>query len=122
MNAFPLPRFEETLTSLTRAEWFPTNDLASGYWQVVMDPRDLEKTAFTTLLGLFEFECMPFGLCNALATFQRLMQQCLSGQIAESLLVYLDDIIIYSPDFFSHLQHLDAVFERLVALVEIAAG
>ncbi|XP_049897830.1 uncharacterized protein LOC126388653 [Epinephelus moara] len=112
-DAFPLPRIEETLTSLTQAEWFTTLDLASGYWQVEMDPQDREKTAFTTPLGLFEFERMPFGLCNAPATFQRLMQQCLSGQLAESLLVYLDDIIIYSPDFSSHLQHLDEVFKKL---------
>lgn len=56
---------------------------------------------------------MPFGLCNAPATFQRLMQQCLSGQITESLLVYLDDIVVYSPDFATHLKHLDEVFERL---------
>uniref|UniRef100_A0A669D8G6 ribonuclease H n=1 Tax=Oreochromis niloticus TaxID=8128 RepID=A0A669D8G6_ORENI len=112
-DAFPLPRIEETLTSLTRAQWFSTLDLASGYWQVQTDPTDREKTAFTTPVGLFEFERMPFGLCNAPATFQRLMQHCLSGQIAESLLVYLDDIIIYSPDFSSHLQHLDEVFQRL---------
>lgn len=112
-DAFPLPRIEETLTSLSQAEWFSTLDLASGYWQVEMHPQDQEKTAFTTPLGLFEFERMPFGLCNAPATFQRLMQQCLHGQIAESLLVYLDDIIIYSPDFSSHLQHLDEVFHRL---------
>lgn len=56
---------------------------------------------------------MPFGLCNAPATFQHLMQQCLSGQITESLLVYLDDIVVYSPDFATHLRHLDKVFERL---------
>jgi len=112
-DAFPLPRIEETLTNLNRAEWFSTLDLASGYWQVEMDPQDKEKTAFTTPLGLYEFERMPFGLCNAPATFQRLMQRCLSGQLVESLLVYLDDIIIYSPDFSSHLQHLDEVFQRL---------
>lgn len=112
-DAFPLPRIEETLTSLSQSEWFSTLDLASGYWQVEMHPADREKTAFTTPLGLYEFERMPFGLCNAPATFQRLMQQCLNGQIAESLLVYLDDIIIYSANFSSHLQHLDQVFERL---------
>uniref|UniRef100_A0A3P9MEE5 Gypsy retrotransposon integrase-like protein 1 n=1 Tax=Oryzias latipes TaxID=8090 RepID=A0A3P9MEE5_ORYLA len=112
-DAFPLPRIEETLTNLTHAEWFSTLDLASGYWQVAMDAKDREKTAFTTPLGLFEFNRMPFGLCNAPATFQRLMQQCLSRQLSESLLVYLDDIIIYSPDFSSHLQDLEGVFERL---------
>lgn len=56
---------------------------------------------------------MPFGLCNAPATFQRLMQQCLSGQITDSLLVYLHDIIVYSPDFTIHLKHLEEVFEDL---------
>ena len=112
-DAFPLPRIEETLTSMTQAQWFSTLDLASGYWQVGMAPRDQEKTAFTTPLGLFEFKRMPFGLCNAPATFQRLMQQCLSGQLAESLFIYLDDVILYSCDFHSHLQHLDSVFQRL---------
>ena len=112
-DAFPLPRIEETLTSLTQARWFSTLDLASGYWQVGMDPCDREKTAFTTPLGLYEFNRMPFGLCNAPATFQRLMQQCLSGQLAESLLVYLDDIVLYSNNYSSHLQNLDSVFQRL---------
>lgn len=112
-DTFPLPRIEETLTGLSKSEWFSTLDLASGYWQVEMHPDDREKTAFTTPLGLFEFERMPFGLCNAPATFQRLMQRCLNGQIAESLLVYLDDIIIFSTDFSSHLQHLEQVLERL---------
>lgn len=112
-DAFPLPRIEETLTSLTDAEWFSTLDLASGYWQVEMDALDREKTAFTTPQGLFEFERMPFGLCNAPATFQRLMQQCLSGQLSDYAFVYLDDIILYTPDFASHLQHLDKVLERL---------
>ncbi|XP_029967090.1 LOW QUALITY PROTEIN: uncharacterized protein LOC115402705 [Salarias fasciatus] len=117
-DAFPLPRIEETLTSLSQAEWFSTLDLSSGYWQVEVDSKDREKTAFTTPLGLYEFQRMPFGLCNAPATFQRLMQQCLSGQITERpnyrvLLVYLDDIIVYSPDFDTHLQNLEEVFERL---------
>lgn len=98
---------------MTQAKWFSTLDLASGYWQVEMDPKDREKTAFTTPVGLFEFQRMPFGLWNAPATFQRLMQQCLSGQITDSLLVYLDDIIVYSPDFATHLLHLERVFECL---------
>lgn len=112
-DAFPLPRIEETLTSLTHASWFTTLDLASGYWQVGVDPHDRPKTAFTTPLGLYEFCRMPFGLCNGPAMFQRLMQQCLNGQIADSVLVYLDDIIVYSSDFSSHLHHLEGVFEQL---------
>ena len=122
-DAFPLPRIEKTLTNLNRAEWFSILDLASGYCQVEMDPQDREKTAFTTLLSLYEFECKPFGLCNAPATFQRLMQKCLSGQLAESLLVYPDDIIIYSPDFSSHLPAPGSGNSKTVAAwTEAAAG
>lgn len=112
-DAFPLPRIEESLTSLKGAAWYSTLDLASGYWQVKMNPQDKEKTAFTTPLGLFEFSRMPFGLCNAPATFQRLMQKCLGDKVHDFLLIYLDDVIIYSPDFDCHLQHLEQVFQRL---------
>lgn len=108
-DASPLPRIEETLTTLTQAEWFSTLDLASGYWQV----DNHQKTAFTTPLGLFEFQRMPFGLCNGPATFQRLMQHCLSDYIVDFLLVYLDDVIVYSIDFYTHLHHLERVFQRL---------
>lgn len=94
-NTFPLPQIEETLTTLTRAEWFSTLDLASGYWQVGVHPDDHPKTAFTTPLGLFEFQRMPFGLCNGPATFQRLMQHCLSDYTVDFLLVYLDDVIVF---------------------------
>ena len=88
-------------------------DLASGYWQVEVEDDDREKTAFTTPFGLFEFERMPFGLCNAPATFQRLMQRCLGDHLTESALVYLDDVIVYSKDFPAHLKHLEEVFRAL---------
>lgn len=112
-DAYPLPRIEEALTNLSKATCYSTLDLASGYWQVEVDPQHREKTAFTTPMGLFEFERMPFGLCNAPATFQRLMQNCLGGLISDKLLVYLDDVIIFSTDFESHIQDLDTVFARL---------
>ncbi|XP_062374615.1 uncharacterized protein LOC134062574 isoform X2 [Sardina pilchardus] len=112
-DSFPLPRIEESLTSLKKARWYSTLDLASGYWQVEVDPRDKEKTAFVTPMGLFQWERMPFGLCNAPATFQRLMQRCLGERVHDYLLIYLDDVIIYSLDFNSHLIHLEQVFERL---------
>uniref|UniRef100_A0A8C2JKG0 ribonuclease H n=1 Tax=Cyprinus carpio TaxID=7962 RepID=A0A8C2JKG0_CYPCA len=112
-DAFPLPRVEDSLTSLTQATWYSTLDLASGYWQVQMDEHDREKTAFTTPFGLYEWDQMPFGLCNAPATFQRLMQRCLGNQLMDSTLVYLDDVIVYSPDFKSHLEHLEQVFRSL---------
>jgi len=112
-DAYPLPRIEESLTGLKSARWYSTLDLASGYWQVEMDPADREKTAFTTPFGLYEFERMPFGLCNAPATFQRLMQRCLGNLVNDSLLIYLDDVVVFSPDFDSHLRHLEEVFQRL---------
>lgn len=67
-------------------------------------------------MGFYEFERMPFGLCNAPATFQRLMQRCLGGMLNESLLIYLDDVIVYSPDFDSHLRDLEAVFRHLMQM------
>lgn len=112
-DAYPLPRIEESLTGLKSAKWYSTLDLASSYWQVEMDPADREKTAFTTPFGLYEFERMPFGLCNAPATFQRLMQRCLGNMVNDSLLIYLDDVVVFSPDFDSHVHHLEEVFRRL---------
>lgn len=112
-DSFPLPRIEESLTSLSKSEWYSTLDLASGYWQVEVATEDQEKTAFTTPFGLYQFDRMPFGLCNAPATFQRLMQRCLGAQVYDHLLIYLDDVIVYSPNFAAHLQHLEQVFARL---------
>lgn len=113
-DAYPLPRVEEALTTLKKARWFSTLDLASGYWQVEVAPSDREKTAFTTPMGLFEFERMPFGLCNAPATFQRLMEACLGDMNTEALLIYLDDVIVFADDFTTHLKNLEAVFSRLL--------
>ena len=69
-NAYPLPRIDEMLNALSGSQWFSTLDLASRYWQVTMHPNDREKTAFVTQYGTYEFNVMPFGLCNAPATFQ----------------------------------------------------
>ncbi|KRY29757.1 Retrovirus-related Pol polyprotein from transposon 17.6 [Trichinella spiralis] len=98
---------------LGRAKWFTTLDLASGYWQVEVDKRDCEKTAFATPLGLYQFKVMPFGLCNAPGTFQRLMERTLSGLVGKSCLVYLDDIIVFSATEEEHLTRLEEVFQRL---------
>ena len=72
-DTYPLPRVDDTLDTLSGSRWFTTLDLVSGYWQVEVSPPSIEKTAFCTPEGLFEFKVMPFGLCNAPATFQRLM-------------------------------------------------
>ena len=101
------------LDSLGGAAWFTSLDLASGYWQVEMDPRDKEKTAFITQFGTFQFNVMPFGLCNAPATFQRLMDEVLHDDLGTFVVVYLDDLNIYSQTFNEHLQHLRQIFDRL---------
>ncbi|XP_040264683.1 uncharacterized protein LOC120979792, partial [Bufo bufo] len=113
-DAYPLPRIEESLTALGSSAYFSTLDLTSGYWQVPMAPADREKTAFTTPMGLFEFNCMPFGLCNAPGTFQRLMERCLGHKNFETVLLYLDDVIVYSKTYEDHLKHLAEVFEILI--------
>ena len=93
-DAYPLPQIDDTLDTLSGSKWFSTLDLISVYWQVQMNPADQEKTAFCTPEGLFEFTVMPFGLCNAPATFQRLMDMILAGLQWDRCLVYLDDVII----------------------------
>ena len=114
-DSFPLPRIDDSLSKLGGSSWFSTMDLASGYWQVAMDPEDAEKTAFITENGLYEFNVLPFGLCNAGATFQRLMQLALSGLTWEQVLVYIDDLIVHSKSFEEHLSHLKQVFDKLAA-------
>lgn len=114
-DAYPLPRIDATLDLLAGSTLFTTLDLASGYWQVELDPADKEKTAFSTSKGHFEFNVMPFGLTNAPATFQRLMECVLAGISGEQCLTYLDDIIVFSNTFQEHIQRLDAVLNRLRA-------
>ncbi|UYV77663.1 hypothetical protein LAZ67_15001846 [Cordylochernes scorpioides] len=87
----------------------PAIDLKSGYWQVEIEERDKEKTAFTTAHGLYEFNVMPFGLCNAPATFERNMDNVLGNLRWQICLCYLDDVIIYSSDFPTHIKRLEAV-------------
>ena len=112
-DCYPIPRIDETIDKLGKAKIFTTLDLKSGYWQVGMADCDKEKTAFTTRSGHWQFTVMPFGLCNAPATFQRLMDLVLDEYKFEFVLVYLDDIIIYSDTFEEHLLHLDNVFKKI---------
>lgn len=112
-DAFPLPRIEESLDALSGARWFSTLDLASGYNQVPVTEGDKPKTAFCTPFGLFEWNRMPFGLCNAPSTFQRLMQRIFGDQQCQSLLLYLDDIVVFSSTVTQHLERLGMVLDRL---------
>ena len=113
-DAHPLPRIDDLLDALHGAKWFSTLDLKSGYWQVPITEQDKAKTAFRTSSGqLFEFNQVPFGLCNAPATFSRLMDCVLAGLHWETCLFYLDDIIVFSSTWEEHLAQLREVFERL---------
>ena len=113
-DAHPLPRIDDLLDALHGAKWFSTLDLKSGYWQVPISEQDKEKTSFRTSSGqLFEFNQVPFGLCNAPATFSRLMDRVLAGLHWETCLFYLDDIIVFSSTWEEHLARLREVFERL---------
>ena len=113
-DAHPLPRIDDLLDALHGAKWFSTLDLKSGYWQVPIAEQDKEKTAFrTSSRQLFEFNQVPFGLCNAPATFSRLMDRVLAGLHWETCLFYLDDIIVFSSTWEEHLAQLREVFERL---------
>ena len=104
----------ETLESLAGAAHYSTFDLNSGFWQVPMDKESKQYTAFTLgSMGLYECKSMPFRLCNAPPTFQRLMQNCLGELNLTYCLIYLDDEIVFSEMPEEHLQRMRVVFDRL---------
>ena len=111
-NSYPLPLIDDILALLGKAKYFTSLDLKSGYWQVAMDEKDKEKTAFACHKGLFEFNVMPFGLSNAPAVFQELMSVVLQG-CNDFSTAYLDDIMIFSPTLEEHLEHICVIFDRL---------
>jgi hypothetical protein len=112
-DAYPLPRIDDSLDILSGSKFFSTLDLASGYWQCGLTDDAKEKTAFTTGTGLFQFEVLPFGLCNAPSTFERLMERILAGLHWKTCLIYLDDVIVFSQTFEEHVERLGEVFEKL---------
>ena len=112
-DAYPLPRIDDTLDALRGSMYFSTLDLYSGYWQVEMDQRDIDKIAFVTRQGLFRFTVMLFRLCNAPATFERLMELVLKDLNWKICLIYLDDIIVYGAGFYPALDRLKTVWRRI---------
>ena len=112
---FSIPTFSEVVDTVAEAKprLFSTLDLASGFWQVPLDPETKHKTAFVTRDGVYEFNRLPFGLKNAPMAFSMLMNEVLRGINWKFTLVYIDDIIVYSQSFQQHLEHLTEVFDRL---------
>ena len=114
-DAYPLPHMQETMESMVGTRHFSCMDLKSGFWQVKMAEESRQYTAFTVgSMGVYEFLHMPYGLCNAPATFQCLMQNCLGELNLMYTLIYLDDVIVYSKTEEEHLVRLRAILERFM--------
>lgn len=114
-DAYPLPNITDILDQLGNAKYFSVLDLASGFHQIPMDPKDAPKTAFSTPYGHYQFKRMPFGLKNAPATFQRLMDNVLSGLQGNELFVYMDDIVVYAKSLQEHANKFERLMKRLKA-------
>ncbi|CAI5668089.1 unnamed protein product [Oreochromis niloticus] len=112
-DSYLLPRIDEALDYVTGSSWFSSLDLRSSYWQVELAPEARPKTAFTIGQGLWQFRVMPFGLCNAPATFERLMERVLVNIPRSRCVVYLDDLLVHGGDFDSALSHLSEVFSAI---------
>ena len=109
----PVPNISQCFDSLQGTSVYSCLDFCSGYLQVEMDPADREKTSFVTREGLFQYKVMPFGLCNAVSTFERLMEQLFAGLLFHIMLIYLDDLIIFSNGWEEQLFRLRLVFQRI---------
>ena len=112
-DGFPLPRIDEVVDSLKGCKYFSLIDMASGYSQVPVAKEDRHLTAFVVPHGLFQYKTMPFGLCNSPATYSRLMSKIFAGDLFSGLLVYLDDLLVYSKTFDEHMVKLEMTFQKI---------
>jgi len=112
-NAYRLPDITEILDQLRQAKYYSCLDVAMGYHQIDMDPSDIDKTAFSIKEGHWAYKRMPFGLKTAPATFQKMMNNVLSGLTGTRGYVFLDDIVLYANSLVEHDRKLRDVFKRL---------
>ena len=112
-DAHALPRINESIDALHGSKWFSCLDLQSAYAQVPMHPDDQDKTAFSTPFGLYEHTRMAYGLCNGPSTFQLLMQTMFRKELFNTILCYLDDVLVFSTTIQEHIERLDVAFTKL---------
>ncbi|CAO2034186.1 unnamed protein product [Urochloa humidicola] len=112
-NKYPLPRIEDLLDQLRKAKFFSKIDLRSGYHQMKIRESDIPKIAFTTRYGLYEYTVVSFGLTNALAYFMNMMNKVFMEELDKFVVVFINDILIYSETVEEHEEHIRIVLEKL---------
>lgn len=113
-DTYPLPLIQQIFYKVCKSRWFTVMDLMSGFWQVAVKPEHRHKTAFITSRGLYEFMVMPFGLCNAPSTFQRLMDRVIKPEFRQFVQTYIDDVVIHSNTFEEHLIQVEKILQLFI--------
>lgn len=112
-DSYPLPHIRDVIDKMSGAVYWSTLDAASAYWSIPLAEHDRGKTAFSVQRGKFELNVTPYGLCNAGATYQRMIDIALSGLPDDRILAYMDDMVVFSKSFSEYLQDLQQIFRRL---------